>query len=97
VVDSVPMLLWLREPEGMKVRSGEFRGLKTLDSDVLLFADDGALDVALAHQFPLSELKRQLRTGRVLFMVMRMRDALRERGWTDFFEALGLPFQGSCR
>lgn len=95
--DPVPMQLWVREPQGMAVREGVFRGLAHLASDVLLIAEDDALEGALAHAQPLSELKRRLRRGKLLFMVMRTRDELRERGWTDFLEALGLPFLGTCR
>lgn len=91
------MQLWLRQPEGMKVDAGEYRGLKTFASDILILPEQGALETALAHRNPLGELKRQLRTGRVLCMVMRARDELRARGWADLFEALGLPFLGTCR
>lgn len=97
VVDPAPMQLWSREASGMKVGAGEYRGLKTLPSDVLLLPDDGALETALAHPYPMSELKRQLRAGRVLCMVLRGRDELRARGWADLFDALGLPFLGTCR
>jgi hypothetical protein len=97
VSEPLPMLLWLREPGAMLVRDAEFRGLKGLVSDLLLIAGEGALDEALAHERPFSELKRQLRSGRMLFMVMRTRDELRERGWSDFIESLGLPFLGTCR
>lgn len=97
VTDPVPMLTWVREPQGMTAREREFRGLKGLESDVLLIAAEGALEAALAHDHPLSELKRQLRNGKMLFMVMRTRDELRERGWSDFIETLGLPFLGTCR
>jgi hypothetical protein len=95
--EPVPMMLWLREAQAMRVREGIFTGLASLASDVLLIVEDGALDVALAHERPLSELKRLLRRNRVLFMVLRTRDELRERGWTEFLEALGLPFLGTCR
>jgi hypothetical protein len=95
--DPVPMQLWLREPLAMRARSSIFTGLASLASDVLLIAEDGALETALTHERPLSELKRQLRRNRVLFMVLRTRDELRERGWTEFLEALGLPFLGTCR
>jgi hypothetical protein len=91
------MQLWLREPEGMKVGTGEYRGLKTFASDILLLPEHGALETALAHRNPLGELKRQIRAGRVLCMVMRARDELRAHGWADLFEALGLPFLGTCR
>lgn len=97
VREAVPMQLWLRGPERMAVVAGEYRGLKSLAADALLLPEEGALDAALAHAEPLSELKRQLRDGRMLVMVMRSRKELRELGWGDFFEALGLPFQGSCR
>jgi len=97
VLEPRPMLLWLRAAEGMQARPGEYRGLKTLDADVLFLPEEGALAAALAHEQPMSELKRELRDGRMLVMVMRSRSELRERGWSDFFEALGLPFQGTCR
>lgn len=91
------MQLWLRQPEGMSVGAGEYRGLKTFAADILLLPEQGALEAALAHRNPLGELKRQLRAGRVLCMVMHERDTLRARGWADLFEALGLPFLGTCR
>jgi len=97
VSDPVSMLLWIREPTGMVAREGQFRGLRGLTADLLLVAGEGALEAALDHGEPLGELKRQLRAGRMLFMVMRTREELRERGWTDFLEALGLPFLGTCR
>ena len=95
--DPVPMRLWLREPQAMRVRESIFTGLASLASDVLLIAEDGALEAALAHERPFSELKRLLRRNQVLFMVLRTRDELRERGWIEFLEALGLPFLGTCR
>lgn len=97
VSDPVTMLLWTRESHGMVAREGEFRGLRGLPADLLLVAGEGALEAALRHAEPLGELKRQLRAGRMLFMVMRTREELGERGWTDFLEALGLPFLGTCR
>jgi len=95
--DPLPMQLWLREPQAMRVRDGTFTGLASLASDVLLITEDGALEAALTHERPLSELKRLLRRNQVLFMVLRTRDELRERGWTEFLEGLGLPFLGTCR
>jgi len=95
--DPVPMMLWLREAQAMRVREGIFSGLASLASDLLLIAEHGAFEAALAHQRPLSELKRLLRRNQLLFMVLRTRDELRERGWTEFLEALGLPFLGTCR
>jgi len=97
VCDPVPMLLWVREPEGMAARSGEFGGYKALSSDLLLVANDGTLETALSRDEPLAEIKRQLRAGGMLFMVLRRKDELRSHGWEDFLEWLGMPFLGSCR
>jgi hypothetical protein len=97
VCDPVPMLLWVREPEGMAARNGQFGGFKALSSDLLLVANDGTLEAALSRDEPLVEIKRQLRAGGMLFMVLRRKDELREHGWEDFLEWLGMPFLGSCR
>lgn len=95
--DPVPMIVWVREREGMAVRTGEFGGYKALSSDLLLVTNDGTLEAALARDEPLAEIKRQLRAGGMLFMVLRRKDELRSHGWEDFLEWLGMPFLGSCR
>lgn len=97
VCEPVPMLLWIREEEGMAARAGEFGGYKTVAADLLLVANDGTLEAALAGEEPLREVKRQLRAGGMMFMVLRRKDELRERGWEDFLEWLGMPFLGTCR
>ncbi len=97
VCDPVPMLLWVREPGRMAARSAQFSGFKTLSCDMLLVANDGTLEDALEHDEPLAEIKKQLRAGGMLFMVLRRKEELREHGWEDFLEWLGLPFLGSCR
>lgn len=97
VCDPVPILLWVREPGGMAARSAQFGGFKALSSDLLLIANDGTLEAALSRDEPLGEIKRQLRTGGMLFMVLRRREELREHGWEDFLEWLGMPFLGTCR
>ncbi len=97
VCDPAPMLVWVREPEGMAARGGEFSGFKTLDSDLLLVTNEGTLDAALARDEPLAEIKRQLRAGGMMFMVLRRKDELRAHGWEDFLEWLGMPFLGTCR
>jgi hypothetical protein len=94
---AAPMLLWVREPGGMTARAGEFSGYKSLASDLLLITNDGALEAALARDESLAEVKRQLRAGSMMFMVLRRKDELREHGWEDFLEWLGMPFLGTCR
>ncbi len=97
VCDPAPMILWVREPEGMAARAGEFAGYKALSSDLLLITNDGTLEAALACDEPLREVKRQLRAGGMMFMVLRRKDELRAHGWEDFLEWLGMPFLGTCR
>lgn len=97
VCDPAPMLLWVREAGGMAARAGEFSGYKALRSDLLLVANEGTLEAALARDEPLSEVKRQLRAGGMMFMVLRRKDELRSHGWEDFLEWLGMPFLGTCR
>ena len=97
VCDLAPMLLWVREPDGMTARSAEFSGFKTLASDLLLVTNDGTLETALSRDEPLAEIKRQLRAGGMMFMVLRRKDELRSHGWEDFLEWLGMPFLGTCR
>ena len=97
VCDPTPMLVWVREPDGMTACSGEFSGFKALSADLLLVANEGTLDAALARDEPLTEIKRQLRAGGMMFMVLRRKDELRNHGWEDFLEWLGMPFLGTCR
>ena len=97
VCDPAPMILWVREPEGMAARAGEFAGYKALASDLLLITNDGTLEAALGCAEPLREVKRQLRAGGMMFMVLRRKDELRAHGWEDFLEWLGMPFLGTCR
>ena len=97
VCDPVPILIWVREEERMTVRAGEFGGYKGLASDLLLVANDGTMEAALAAEEPLRAIKRELRIGGMRFMVLRRREELREHGWEDFLEWLGMPFLGTCR
>jgi len=95
--DAVPMLVWVREAGGMAARAAEFRGYRALSADLLLVANEGTLEGALTRAEPLAEVKRQLRAGGMMFMVLRRKDELRSHGWEDFLEWLGVPFLGTCR
>jgi hypothetical protein len=97
VCDPAPMLLWVREKERMTARASEFSGYKHIASDLLLVANDGTMEAALAADEPLRAIKRELRIGGMRFMVLRRREELREHGWEDFLEWLGMPFLGTCR
>jgi hypothetical protein len=95
---ALPMLEWRKCGGGMLVRPGTYRGLEALGVDLLFLAGDGALEAVLARgEHPLGEMKRQLRAARIQFFVFRTKRELRDLGYEDFVEALGLPFLGACR
>jgi hypothetical protein len=96
-VPSTGMLVWERDASGMTARVREFTGLGSAAVDTLLFVEREALRAVLQHADPLGEMKRQIRGGRILLMVLRTRSELRERGFEEVFESLGLPFIGACR
>ena len=95
---TLPMLAWRKRDGRMLAQPGAYRGLAGLDVDLLFLAGDGALEAVLAHaEHPLGEMKRQLRAARIQFFVFRTKHELRDLGYEDFVEALGLPFLGACR
>lgn len=96
-VPSTGMLVWERGKTGMKAVVRNFTGISSAAVDALLFVEREALRAVLQHADPLGEMKRQIRAGRILLMVLRTRNELRERGFEEVFEALGLPFMGACR
>jgi hypothetical protein len=95
----VDMLVLERRASGMCARTGVYRGLKQAGVDVLFFAEAAALEAVLARapDNPFGEMKRCIRGGRIQLMVMHERRRLRELGYEDFMESLGLPFLGACR
>ena len=95
----VPMLAWEEEGGRIVAREGVFRGLDQLDADLLFVANDGALEDVLAYpeETALGEMKRKIRSGAIQIFVLRSREMLRELGYEDFMELLGLPFLGACR
>jgi hypothetical protein len=95
---TLPMLEWRKRDGRMLAQPGTYVGLDGLGVDLLFLAGDGALEAVLARaEHPLGEMKRQLRAARIQFFVFRTRHELRDLGYEDFVEALGLPFLGACR
>lgn len=98
-VPALEMLVWERGSVHMTACQRSYRGLVDCACDVLFFFERDALEAVLsrAHDDPFGELKRRICAGNLLLMVLRTRQALRERGYEDFLESLGLPFMGACR
>jgi hypothetical protein len=94
----LPMLEWRKCDGRMVAQPGTYSGLDGPGVDLLFLANDGALEAVLARdEHPLGEMKRQLRAARIQFFVFRTKSELRDLGYEDFVEALGLPFLGACR
>ncbi|HSD42787.1 MAG TPA: hypothetical protein VLD36_13080 [Burkholderiales bacterium] len=95
---TLPMLEWRKRDGRMLAQPGMYRGLDGPGVDLLFLAGDGALQAVLAREeHPLGAMKRQLRAARIQFFVFRTKRELRDLGYEDFIEALGLPFLGACR
>jgi hypothetical protein len=95
---TLPMLEWRKRDGHMLAQPGTYGGLDGIGVDLLFLAGDGALEAVLARdEHPLGEMKRQLRAARIQFFVFRTKRELRDLGYEDFVEALGLPFLGACR
>ncbi len=97
--DPVSMLVWEHDGRELRAKSGEFGGLDELRADLLFVGNDGAFDAVLAQdpQHALGEMKRRITGGAIQLFVLRSKSDLRELGYEDFLEALGLPFLGACR
>ncbi len=94
----LPMIEWRKCDDRMRAQPGTYSGLEGLGVDLLFLAGDGALEAVLARaEHPLGEMKRQLRAARIQFFVFRTKRELRDLGYEDFVEALGLAFLGACR
>ena len=95
---TLPMLEWRKRDGCMRAQPGTYGGLENPGVDLLFLAGDGTLEAVLARdEHPLGEMKRQLRAARIQFFVFRTKRELRDLGYEDFVEALGLPFLGACR
>jgi hypothetical protein len=93
------MLVWEAHRGGMHAGLITPRLLLDAAVDLILVVDDDALDAIAAslEGEPLAVMKRLIRLGHILFYVTRTKDQLRDAGYEDFLESLGLAFLGACR
>ena len=99
VATEVPMLAWQLEDNGMAARIEPFAGMASTKVDLLLVADEEALETMrneLAGDTP-TVIKRLIRRGRMMFFVFKNKAQLQEAGYEDFLDSLGLAFLGACR
>lgn len=75
-----------------------FKGFREAEVDVLFVAENDAF-VALYNEIKneaLTEFKKLLRAGQIIFYVMRQRRELLDLGYEELIDLLGLPFLGGC-
>ncbi len=93
------ILCWEAHEGGMRAAYRACRNLQEAAVDLLLVADDEALEairVSLDGE-PLAVMKKLIRRGNILFFVTRTKNQLRDAGYEDFLDSLGLAFLGACR
>jgi len=95
----VPMLAWQLENGGMSARIERFAGMASTKVDLLLVADEEALETMLRELGgdTLTVIKRLIRRGRMMFFVFKNKAQLQDAGYEDFLDSLGLAFLGACR
>ena len=93
------MLAW--EVSGGAMRAGYLpcRRFEEARADLLLLPDDAALEEIRRNleRDALSAMKKMIRSGSILFFVMKSKYQLQDAGYEDFLDTLGLAFLGACR
>ena len=99
MVNEVPMMAWQIENGGMSARIERFAGIASTQVDILLVADQEAMDTMLADLGGdmLKTIKRLIRRGNIMFFLFKNKTQLQDAGYEDFLESLGLAFLGACR
>jgi len=93
------MLRWEVVPDGMRASLTPYRGFQEAKVDLLFVADEEAMEILRNNigDDTLSLMKRQIRSGNIMFFVMRTKYELQDAGYEEFLDTLGLAFLGACR
>ena len=93
------MLTWVRQADKMEVAYQSFTGFQNTSVDLLIVADDEALESLHSQEQDntFNEMREQIRNGNILFYVMKTKDELLDLGYEELIEILGIPFLGACR
>ncbi len=93
------MVVWEAVDGVLTPKERPFSGYRDAEVDVLLVADDEALET-LACRLDgdaLPALKQLVRRGNVVCYVLKRRCALIAAGYEDVLDSIGVPFMGACR
>ncbi len=93
------MLAWEAQDDGMQARFRPCSSFADAQADLLLLPDDVALAAIYENLNgdTLLTMRRMIRTGNILFFVMKSKHELQDAGYEDFLDSLGLAFLGACR
>ena len=97
------MLAWEVSAEGpspgMRASYHPCRNFEQARADLLLVPDDAAFEEIRGSLGvdPLSTIRKMIRSGNILFFVMKTKYQLQDAGYEDFLDTLGLAFLGACR
>ena len=93
------MLVWEAGATGIDARVEPFAGYSATAADIVLAADDEAIDEVRAAARPVlfEVLRANIRSGHIVCYMLRRRCVLEERGFDELLEALGFVFMGACR
>lgn len=95
----VEMMRWTVGADGMTATVQHFPGFQEARVDLLFVVDDMALLLikAALEGDTLSQIKRLIRQGNIMFFVLRTKFELQDAGYEEFLDTLGLAFLGACR
>lgn len=93
------MLIWVKQVDKMAVFYQTFTGFQNTSVDLLMIADDAALESlhSKAQDNPFYEMREQIRNGHILYYVMKTKNELLALGFEELIDVLGIPFLGACR
>ena len=93
------MLIWEKQIDKMAVFYQSFTGFQNTSVDLLIIADDAALESlhSKAQDNPFYEMREQIRNGNILYYVMKTKNELLALGYEELIDVLGIPFLGACR
>lgn len=98
--DEGRMLEWRAAAAGrLTAAPAPWRGAQSSEVDVVFVGDDGTF-AGIAGAGPrdaLRALRDGVRRGDVILFITKCQSGLREAGWEDFLESMGLAFMGACR
>jgi len=95
----IRMLVWEAGTGGVDARLEPFAGYGACKADIVLAADDVALDDIRATEPAriFDVLRARIRDGDIVCYWLKRRCVLEYRGFDELLDALGFAFMGACR